>query len=224
MSTGPLEKIVIVGGGTAGWITAAVLVRFVRARIPIELIESEDIGIVGVGEATVPVIRALNGLLGIDERDFLARTQGSYKLGVEFRDWARPGNVHFHFFGDFGDVIDGISAHHHWLKLRQLGDPTPLGAYSFPYVAGKLGRFAPPAADRRSPAADYNYAYQFDAGLYARYGRAATRVGRLHREPCAHRRQADRRGFVHRRFGVPRPSHWTGAASRLRRLVVVAAL
>jgi len=172
MSTGPLEKIVIVGGGTAGWITAAVLVRFVRARIPIELIESEDIGIVRVGEATVPVIRALNGLLGIDERDFLARTQGSYKLGVEFRDWARPGNVHFHFFGDFGDVIDGISAHHHWLKLRQLGDPTPLGAYSFPYVAGKLGRFAPPAADRRSPAADYNYAYQFDAGLYARYLRS----------------------------------------------------
>lgn len=173
MAMGPLERIVILGGGTAGWITAAVLARFLRTRrVSIELVESEDIGIVGVGEATVPVIRALNGLLGIDERDFLAQTQGTFKLGVEFRDWARIGNVHFHFFGDFGDVIEGISPHHHWLKLRQLGDPTPLGAYCFPYVAGKLGRYAPPALDRHSPAADYNYAYQFDAGLYARYLRA----------------------------------------------------
>lgn len=173
MATRPVERIVILGGGTAGWITAAVLARFLRTRpTSIELIESEDIGIVGVGEATVPAIRSLNGLLGIEERDFLARTQGTFKLGVEFRDWVRPGNVHFHFFGDFGAYLDGIPPHHHWLKLRQLGDPAPLGAYCFPYAAGKLGRFAPPAPDRRSPAADYNYAYHFDAGLYARCLRA----------------------------------------------------
>ena len=152
---------------------AAVLARFLRPQsTSIRLIESEEIGIVGVGEATVPVIQALNGLLGIDERDFMRATQATFKLGIEFRDWSRVGNVHFHFFGDFGAPIEGIAPHHHWLKLRQLGDSTPIADYSFPYVAGKLGRFAPPAGDSRSEAASYKYAYHFDAGLYARYLRA----------------------------------------------------
>src|SRR6185437_2187666 len=170
MVTGPLEKIVVVGCGTAGWITAAVLARFLRQRrTSIELIESEDIGIVGVGEATVPVIRALNGLLGIDEREFLAQTQATYKLGVEFRDWARVGNVHFHFFGDFGDVIDGIAPHHHWLKLRQLAAPAPRGAYCRPCFPGRLACFARPFNAPLVPPDRYGYAYHFDAGLYAQY-------------------------------------------------------
>jgi tryptophan halogenase len=152
---------------------AAVLARFLEPQgTMIRLIESEEIGIVGVGEATVPVIQVLNGLLGIDERDFMKKTQATFKLGIEFRDWSRLGNVHFHFFGDFGAHIEGIAPHHHWLKLRQLGEATPIGDYSFPYVAGKLGRFAPPASDPGSLAASYKHAYHFDAGLYARYLRA----------------------------------------------------
>jgi tryptophan halogenase len=118
------------------------------------------------------VIQVLNGLLGIPEGEFIRKTQGTFKLGIEFRDWARVGSTHFHFFGDFGALIEGVAPHHHWLKLRALGDTTPLGEYSFPYVAGKLGRFAPPATDPRSEAASYKYAYHFDAGLYALYLRA----------------------------------------------------
>jgi tryptophan 7-halogenase len=173
VSRGRIRKIAIVGGGTAGWTAAAVLARFLRPEhTRIELIESEEIGIVGVGEATVPLIQALNGLLGIPEGDFIRKTQGTCKLGIEFRDWARLGNTHFHFFGDFGAPIEGVAPHHHWLKLRALGDATAIGEYSFPYVAGKLGRFAPPATDPKSEAASYKYAYHFDAGLYALYLRA----------------------------------------------------
>jgi tryptophan halogenase len=168
-----LRTIVIVGGGTAGWMTASALARFMRGRSTrITLIESDEIGTIGVGEATVPPIQVFNGVLGIDEREFVKQTQGSFKLGIEFRDWGRLGNVHFHGFSDFGDAIEGISPHHHWLKLRRLGDPTPIGDYSFPYVAGKLGRFAPPPSDPASEAPSYKYAYHFDATLYARFLRA----------------------------------------------------
>jgi tryptophan halogenase len=168
MPAGRIQSIVIVGGGTAGWMAAAVLARFLTPpRVSIRLIESEEIGIVGVGEATVPLIQAFNGVLGIDERDFLRHTRGTFKLGIEFRDWVAVGHTHFHFFGDFGAAIEGVSPHHHWLKLRELGETTPLAHYSLPYLVGKLGRFAPP--DPRAPAIAYKYAYHFDAGLYAGY-------------------------------------------------------
>ncbi len=177
-----IRKIVVVGGGAAGWMAAAVLARFLLPqRVLIRLIESQEIGIVGVGEATVPVIQVLNGLLGIPEADFLRNTFGTFKLGIEFRDWARLGHTHFHFFSDFGAPIEGIAPHHHWLKLRSLGDSTAIGEYSFPYVAGRLGRFAPPAADSRSAAASFKYAYHFDAGLYARYLRANAEARGVHR-------------------------------------------
>lgn len=168
-----IRRIIVVGGGTAGWMSAAVLSRFLQPQgTDICVIESDEIPTVGVGEATVPAIHALNGLLGFDERDFITKTQGAIKLGIEFRDWVLPGSSHCHYFGDFGASIEGIAPHHHWLKLRQLGDTTSIYDYCLPAVAGRLLKFAPPPRDSASEASSYKYAYHFDAALYGRYLRA----------------------------------------------------
>jgi tryptophan halogenase len=172
-----IRSILIVGGGTAGWMAAAALARLLpKGQAIVRLIESEEIGTIGVGEATVPLMQIFNGMLGIDEPDFVRATQGSFKLGIEFRDWGEIGNVHFHGFGDYGEFIDGIAPHHYWMKLRNLGDPTPLSAYSLPTALAAKQRFAPPAA--HGGEAQYKYAYHFDAGLYARFLRSyAERLG-----------------------------------------------
>jgi tryptophan 7-halogenase len=165
--------VLIVGGGTAGWMTAAVLSRFFpRDRLSITVVESEEIGIVGVGEATVPLLLQLHGLLGIDEREFLKATNGTYKLGIEFRDWGRIGDLFFHGFGDYGADIQGVQPHHYWLKLHQLGDPTPLDEHSLPYAIGRRGRFAIPPRDTENPASFFRYAFHFDASLYGRFLRS----------------------------------------------------
>jgi tryptophan halogenase len=157
---------------------AATLARLLpEGQARVRLIESEEIGIIGVGEATVPLMQIFNGLLGIDEREFICSTQGTFKLGIEFVDWGTIGNRHFHCFGDFGEFIEGIAPHHYWMKLAELGDPTPLESYCFPTVLAKKNRFAPPPA-RGGEAEQYKYAYQFDASLYAKYlRRYAERLG-----------------------------------------------
>ena len=166
----PIRKIVIVGGGTAGWMTAAGLASMLNGLpIAIDLVESAEIGTVGVGEATVPHIRNYNARLGLDEADFMRKTQATYKLGIEFRDWGRKGERYVHPFGAFGHAIGGIPFHQHWLRARRRGEADSIMAYSLPIMAGLSGKFAPPSPDPRTLGSTFNYAYQFDAGLYALY-------------------------------------------------------
>ncbi len=147
--------------------TAVALSRFLPRTTRIELIESEEIGTVGVGEATVPYIRLFNSQMGFDEHEFMRRTQATFKLGIEFKDWRALGDSFFHGFGDHGPVTGPSATLQHWLRLRGEGDPTPLDAYSIASVMAQSGRFTPP--DPNSPLARYSYAYHFDATLYAQF-------------------------------------------------------
>jgi tryptophan halogenase len=167
-----IDKVVIVGGGTAGWMAAAAMAKIIGALpgISIELIESEAIGTVGVGEATIPQIVLFNAMLGLDEMEFMRETHATYKLGIEFVDWTRIGHRYIHPFGFYGLDMMGIEFHHHWLKGRLAGDTTVLDAYSIAAVAANANKFRPPTPEQpKSPLAKLGYAFQFDAGLYARF-------------------------------------------------------
>ena len=164
-----IESIVIVGGGSAGWMTAAALSNSLRQGCRITLIESDDIGTVGVGEATIPPIRTFNEMLGIDEREFVKATQGSFKLGIEFVDWGRLGNRYFHPFGPHGRAFDIVGLHHYWLKAREAGETAAFDEHSMAWALARAGRFTRPGQDPRNVLSTFDYAYHFDAGLYARF-------------------------------------------------------
>jgi len=166
-----LKSIVIVGGGTAGWMAAAALARTLDSAVGIRLIESEDIGTVGVGEATVPHLRAFNDTLRIDEVDFVRAVRGTFKLGIQFVDWGSLGSRYIHGFGTIGHEYRGLPFHQYWLKLHSQGKAQELGEYSLNTAAAPRGRFMTGASDvpPTSPLSRIAYAYHFDAGLYAWY-------------------------------------------------------
>jgi tryptophan halogenase len=166
MSGSPIRSIVIVGGGTAGWMCAAAFSRFLDdGQRTITLVESEEIGTIGVGEATIPPIREFNQRIGVDERDFIAATGATIKLGIEFAGWGKAGESYLHPFGDMGQDFEGVGFHQFWLKHR-LGR---VEDYFLSTALARRGRFAHPSADPRSPLGRLVYAYHFDAGLYAAY-------------------------------------------------------
>ena len=165
-----IKRILIVGGGTAGWMTAALLGKLFQGLYEITLIESEEIGTVGVGEATIPAIKKYNELLELDENDFVRRTQGSFKLGIEFVDWAHRGDAYFHSFGVIGQDLGWLRCHQYWLKMRAMGRAADFSAYSINSAAARANKFMradPKMAE--SPIGHIAHAFQFDAGLYARY-------------------------------------------------------
>ena len=150
--------------------TAAAFAAVLRPeQRDIRLIESSEIGIVGVGEATLPHIRFFNRRIGLDEADLMAKTQATFKLGIEFVNWARVGDSYIHPFGAYGSKIAGVPFHNYWLRQQAEGVSTPIEDYSLPIVASRLNRFALPSEDPTSVMSTFGYAFQFDASLYARY-------------------------------------------------------
>lgn len=188
-----IAEIVIVGGGTAGWMAAAAFSRyFDNGRRTITLVESEQIGTVGVGEATIPPIANFNKMLDIAESDFLRATNGTFKLGIEFVNWGQRGDRYFHPFGSYGQDLHGIAFHQLYLRekaLAQAGtsagreDAGDIAAYSMSSMAARHGKFARVKPGSNSLAAQIGYAYHFDASLYAKFLRSlAEKQGTIRRE------------------------------------------
>ncbi|KQT33011.1 tryptophan halogenase [Sphingomonas sp. Leaf412] len=178
MIAAPIRDLVIVGGGTAGWMMAAAAALYLNdGRRRITLVESEAIGTVGVGEATIPPIRDFNAMLGIDERAFLAATGGTYKLGIAFDGWGAPGDSYVHPFGRMGRDFNGIDFHMAWLKHRAAPGVGPLGDYWMAQVAARGARFQHPATDPNTPTGQIAYAFHFDAARYAAFLRERAEAG-----------------------------------------------
>ena len=166
----PIRTVVIVGGGTSGWMTAAALAKILQGKFTIQLVESDDIGTIGVGEATIPMIRRFNHILEIDEDEFMRETQATFKLGIEFVNWGHLGDRYTHGFGNIGQQLWTAEFHHYWLKMWLAGKAPDLERYSINRMAGKANKFmrADPNLPN-SPLSEITHAFHFDASLFARY-------------------------------------------------------
>ena len=162
-----IKKVVIVGGGTAGWMSAALLKRVYADQLDIELVESMDIGIIGVGEATIPPIQLANSVLGLDEAEFLRETKATIKLGIQFENWRVEGEKYFHSFGAPGRSQAFCHFHHFWVRAQQAGYESNLWDYDLNYLCAEAGKFA--KLQVNDPVWEMQYAYHFDASLYGQY-------------------------------------------------------
>ena len=166
-ASGPLRKILIIGGGTAGWMTATALSKLIENRFcEIHLVESSEIGIVGVGEATIPPILRMNRLLGIDEREFIRETKATFKLAIRFDEWMGDGTTFYHPFGQFGVSVGPLPFPLYWRRLyEEVGEAAgSLMDYCLPAKAAMANKFEQRVADQRR-SGNIAYAYHFDAAL-----------------------------------------------------------
>lgn len=165
-----VKKIVVVGGGTAGWMSAALISSVLKGTVEVELVESDDIGIIGVGEATIPPIRLVNSVLGIDEAEFMRETKATVKLAIRFEGWKEQGQNYYHTFGDAG-VEQGFCSFHHFCQAgSKVGFDTNIWDYDLNFLCCEQGKFA--KMNVANPIWDIPYAYHFDAALYGQYLRS----------------------------------------------------
>lgn len=169
MNANKIQNVVIVGGGTAGWVTAALMIKVLGKTLNITLVESDKIGTIGVGEATIPPIIPFNNALGLDEKAFLKATKGTLKLGIEFENWKQKGDKYMHAFGGVGKNFPFCDFYHFWVKSQQLGYESEFGDFSLNYQASKNNKFAKLNRIEGTNLPGIEYAYHFDAGLYAKF-------------------------------------------------------
>lgn len=194
--TNKIKKVVILGGGTSGWMSAALLKKVIGSAIDVELVESEQIGTVGVGEATIPPIQNVNAVLGIDEAEFLRETQGTIKLAIKFENWRKQGESYYHTFGSAGKSFAFCHFHHFWRRAQDLGFGGSLWDYDLNYLCAEEGKFA--KINAKDPILNLAYAYHFDASLYGQYLRKLSeRMGVVRTEGLVDKVQQDEQsGYI----------------------------
>jgi tryptophan halogenase len=164
-----VKQIVIVGGGTAGWMSASLLAKLLGKQLSITLVESDKISTIGVGEATIPPIETFNKVLGINEADFVKSTQATFKLGIQFENWGQHGDCYSHAFGDIGKDLGMTPFHHYYLRAKQSNNDLPLSSFSLNHQASIAQKFDHVESIPNTPLSGIRHAYHFDAGLYAQY-------------------------------------------------------